>query len=43
MDIHREPTSGPLTDIVRFLAMVGLLTIFLLGVMVGFVLAYSLQ
>ncbi len=33
----RDPRPGPLTGIIRFLAIVGLLTIFLLGTALGMV------
>lgn len=39
--MHCTPTppGGPLTEIIRFLAIVGLLTIFSAGLMVGYALA----
>lgn len=40
--MQRRANGGPLMEILYFLALLGLLTIFLLGVLVGYVLANML-
>jgi hypothetical protein len=42
MQISPSQSSGPLTDIIKFLAIVGIMTIFGAGFMAGFVLAHGL-
>lgn len=42
MQPDRNRENGPLTEIIKFLALLGLITIFGLGVMLGYMLAYSL-
>ncbi|GIV76729.1 hypothetical protein FKZ61_023090 [Litorilinea aerophila] len=40
---HYPPGDGPLYGLIRFLAIVGILTIFLLGVYLGFLWAQSIR
>src|SRR5690606_9406381 len=42
MQLDRNRENGPLTESIKFLALLGLITIFGLGVMLGYMLAYSL-